>query len=72
MAEATFAAPDLTTFLGLEALGLVAVGQRLEEEGAVVECRLAVSVEDPFCRACGAQGVGVGTVVRSLAHLPVG
>ncbi|CAM2964204.1 Transposase and inactivated derivatives [Actinomyces slackii] len=72
MADATFSCPDLTTFLGLDGLGLVAVGQRLEAERAVVECRMPVCVEDPFCKACGAQGLARGTVTRRLAHVPVG
>ena len=70
--EATFACPDLTTFLGLDALGLTAVGQHLTAERAVIECRMPIGVEDPFCRACGAQGVSRGTVARRLAHVPVG
>ena len=72
MADATFSCPDLTTFLGLDALGLLAVGQRLEARRAVIECRMPISVEDPFCKACGAQGAARGTVQRRLAHLPVG
>jgi hypothetical protein len=35
----TFAAPDLTTFCRLDELGLEAVGQRLEPDQAVLECR---------------------------------
>ena len=72
MADATFSCPDLTTFLGLDALGLLAVGQRLEARRAVIECRMPISVEDPFCKACGAQGAARGTARRRLAHLPVG
>ena len=47
--ETAFTGPDLTTFLGLEALGLTAVGQLLTAERAVVECRMPVGFEDPFC-----------------------
>ena len=68
----TFACPDLTTFLGLDALGLTAVGQHLTAKRAVIECRMPIGFEDPFCRACGAQGVSRGTVARRLAHVPVG
>ena len=68
----TFTDPDLTTFLGLDALGLTAVGQLLTAERAVIECRMPIGFEDPFCRACGAQGVSRGTVARCLAHVPVG
>ena len=72
MPETTFACPDLTTFLGLDALGLTAVGQHLTAKHAVIECRMPIGFEDPFCKACGAQGVSRGTVVRRLAHVPVG
>ena len=72
MPETTFTDPDLTTFLGLDALGLTAVGQHLAAKRAVIECRMPIGFEDPFCKACGAQGVSRGTVARHLAHLPVG
>ena len=72
MPETTFACPDLTTFLGLEALGVTAVGQYLTAKRAVIECRMPIRFEDPFCKACGAQGVSRGTVARRLAHVPVG
>jgi len=70
--ETTFTGPDLTTFLGLDALGLTAVGQLLTSTRAIVECRMPIGFEDPFCKACGAQGVSRGTVARRLAHVPVG
>ncbi len=86
MLNATFAAPDLTTFcrldeLGLEAaergevgrldeLGLEAVGQHLDADRAVIECR--VVDDDPWCRKCAAEGVPRDTVVRRLAHEPFG
>ena len=70
--ETTFTDPDLTTFLGLDALGLTAVGQFLTARRAVVECRMPVGFEDPFCRSCGAQGQARGTVARRLAHVPTG
>ena len=72
MPETTFTGPDLTTFLGLDALGLTAVGQHLTAKRAVIECRMPIGFEDPFCKACGAQGVSRGTVARRLAHVPVG
>ena len=68
MLQTTFAAPDLTTFCRLDELGLEAVGQRLEPDRAVIECRLIDS--DPWCRKCGAEGVVRDTVVRRLAHEP--
>ena len=40
MPDATFAAPDLTTFCRLDELGLVAVGQRVEPQRAVIACRV--------------------------------
>ena len=72
MPETTFTGPDLTTFLGLDALGLTAVGQLLTSTRAIVECRMPIGFEDPFCKACGAQGQARGTVARRLAHVPVG
>jgi len=70
MFNATFAAPDLTSFAGLDELGLVAVGQRLEPGRAVIACRVAAS--DEACRECGQVGVMRDTVTRRLAHVPVG
>ena len=70
--ETTFACPDLTTFLGLDALGVTAVGQHLASTRAIVECRMPIGFEDPFCKAWGAQGVSRGTVARRLAHVLVG
>ena len=72
MPETTFTCPDLTTFLGPGALGLTAVGQHLTAKRAVIECRMPIGFEDPFCKACGAQGVSRGTVARHLAHVPLG
>ena len=72
MPETTFTSPDLTTFLGLEALGVTAVGQYLTAKHAVIEYRMQIGFEDPFCKACGAQGQARGTVARRLAHVPVG
>jgi len=68
--DATFAAPDLTTFCRLDELGLVAVGQRLEARRAVIACRVAAL--DDWCHRCGQQGLVRDTVVRRLAHEPLG
>ena len=68
MPEATFTGPGLTIFLGLDALGVTAVGRLPALTRAVVECRVPIGCEDPFCKACGAQGVSRGTVARRLAH----
>ena len=51
--ELTFDAPDLTTFARLDELGLVAVGQRVEPDRAVLECRVVAGDDDAFCRHCG-------------------
>ena len=68
--DATFTAPDLTTFCRLDELGLVVVGQRLEPERAVLACRVAEP--DPWCQECGCVGLVRDTVVRELAHEPFG
>ncbi|MBK9157306.1 MAG: ISL3 family transposase [Micropruina sp.] len=70
MLDATFAAPDLTTFCRLDELGLVAVGQRLEPGRAIIACR--VTDPDDWCHRCGQQGMVRDTVVRRLAHEPLG
>ena len=68
--NATFAAPDLTTFCRLDELGLEVIGQHLAPDRAVLECR--VVEPDPWCRKCGAEGVARDTVIRRLAHEPFG
>ncbi len=70
MDHATFVRPDLTTFCRLDELGLEAVGQRVEPDRAVIQCR--VLEPDPWCRECGAEGVPRDTVIRRLAHEPFG
>ena len=67
---AGFACPDLTTFCRLDELGLVAVGQRIEAERAVLACR--VLEPDQWCRRCGSEGSPRDTVIRRLAHEPLG
>jgi len=68
--DATFACPDLTTFCRLDELGLEVVGQRLEPDRAVLACRVVEA--DQWCRRCGCEGVARDTVVRRLAHEPLG
>ena len=46
MPETTFACPDLTTFLGLDALGLTAVGQLLTSTRAIVECHMPIGFSE--------------------------
>ena len=70
MSHPTFQRPDLTTFTGLNALGLIATGQHLTDERAVIECR--VVDPDEYCHRCGIQGIPRGTVTRRLAHAPFG
>jgi transposase len=68
--DATFACPDLTTFCRLDELGLEVTGQRLEPDRAVLACR--VVERDGWCRRCGCEGAARDTVVRRLAHEPLG
>ena len=70
MRNATFNSPDLTTFCRLDELGLEAIGQRVERERAVVCCRVVAA--DDWCGRCGCQGVARDTIVRRLAHEPLG
>ena len=67
---AEFACPDLTTFCRLDELGLDVTGQRLESDRAVLACR--VVEPDQWCRRCGCEGAPRDTVVRRLAHEPLG
>lgn len=70
MPEATFTRPDLTSFTGLDGLGLEVTGQFLEPGRAVLACRLVEPVD--WCRRCRRQGLRRGTVTRELAHDPFG
>ncbi len=70
MPDVTFVRPDLSTFARLDELGLEVLGQRLEPGRAVLACR--VVEPDQWCRRCGCEGVPRDTVVRRLAHEPLG
>ncbi len=70
MPDATFARPDLTTFCRLDELGLEVLGQRLEPDRAVLACRVVEA--DQWCRRCGCEGTPRDTVLRRLAHEPLG
>ena len=70
MSNTTFDCPDLTTFTGLDGLGLEVTGQRIAPDHAVLACR--ITGEDRWCRRCGCQGISRDTVVRRLAHVPCG
>lgn len=66
MHHPTFTTPDLITFCRLDEVGLEAIGQLLEPDRVVLECR--VVDDDPWCRECGGEGVPRDTVTRPLAH----
>lgn len=72
MRDATFDAPDLTAFCRLDDLGLVVIGQRVNDEEAVLACRLIGADTDRWCRECGAEGAARDSVTRRLAHAPFG
>ena len=67
---AGFGCPDLSAFCRLDELGLEVTGQRLEPGRAVLACR--VVAPDRWCRRCGAEGAVRDSVVRRLAHEPLG
>lgn len=52
MLNATYCTLDLTTFCGLQELGLTATGQHLTAARAVIECKAVL--DDKFCHRCGA------------------
>jgi len=70
VSDATFARPDLTTFVRVDELGLEVVGQHLEPDRAVLACRVVDA--DQRCRRCGDEGAPRDTLVRRLAHDPLG
>ncbi len=70
MHDGTFSHPDLTKFCRLDDLGLEVIGQRLEPGCAVLACRVAEP--DQWCHRCGCGGVPRDSVVRRLAHEPLG
>jgi transposase len=70
MLNATFSCPDLDSFCRLDRLGLSVTGQQMQDDHAVLACR--VLEPDDWCHQCGAQGVPRDTVLRELAHVPLG
>ncbi|RZQ60659.1 ISL3 family transposase [Amycolatopsis suaedae] len=70
MRECSFSCADLTTFCGLDELGLEAIGQQIDPDRAVLACR--VVEPDQWCHHCGAEGRPRDTVARRLAHEPLG
>ena len=71
---AGFGRADLTTFAGLDELGLEVTGQRLEPGRAVLACRVVEpdGSDGWWCRRCGCEGLPRDTVTRRLAHEPLG
>ena len=70
MTDDIFSTPDVTTFCLLDELGLQVTGQHVRADRAVLACR---PVEpDDVCHRCGQPGVPRDTVVRRLAHTPLG
>ncbi|MGP5391932.1 ISL3-like element ISAar19 family transposase, partial [Glutamicibacter arilaitensis] len=70
MLNSTFTEPDLTTFTGLDGLGLTAIGQHLSAAKAEILCHVTNPI--PWCQTCGAAGIPRDTVTRRLAHEPLG
>ncbi len=70
MPDSTFSTPDVTTFARLDGLGLQVTGQFLEPDRAVLACRVVDA--DDLCRGCGCVGVPRDSVLRRLAHEPMG
>ena len=62
--------PNFTTFARLEELGLDVVGQHLEPTRTVSACRFVE--QDSWCRRCGREGSPRDSVLRRLAHEPMG
>lgn len=72
VSDVTFHRPDMTTFARLDESDLVAVGQHLHPDRAMLECRVMARADDASCRGCGAEGAPRGTVTRCLTHEPFG
>jgi transposase len=68
--DATFCSPDLDTFCQLDRLGLSVTGQQVGDDHSVLACR--VLEPDEWCHECGAEGEPRDTVLRRLAHVPLG
>nr|WP_286930125.1 MULTISPECIES: ISL3 family transposase [Aeromicrobium] len=60
----------MAAFTRLDELGLEVTGQRLESDRAILACR--VIEPDQWCHRCGCGGNPRDTVVRRLAHDPLG
>ena len=76
MAEPTFDCPDLDEFCLIDRLGLTVTGQLVGEDHTVLACRV-LEPDDPlerdsWCGRCGVEGAARDTVLRRLAHVPMG
>jgi len=70
MSHATFCRPDLDSFCRLDRLGLSVTGQLVGADHTVLACR--VVEPDDWCHRCGGAGTLHDTVLRELAHVPLG
>jgi len=76
VAEPTFDCPDLDSFCLIDRLGLSVAGQHVGTDHTVLACGV-VEPDDAterscWCTRCGELGVPRDTVLRRLAHVPVG
>jgi len=76
VAEPTFDCPDLDSFCLIDRLGLTVTGQHVGTDHSALACRVVepdeVSERSCWCTRCGELGVPRDTVLRRLAHVPVG
>lgn len=70
LSHATFCRPDLDSLRRLDRLGLSVAGQMAHDDRSVLACQ-AFGADDG-CRGCGCRGVPRDTVLRKLAHVPLG
>jgi len=72
----TFDCPDLDAFCLIDRLGLTVTGQRVGEDHTVLACRVGEPDDprerDSWCGRCGVEGAARDTVLRRLAHVPIG
>jgi len=76
VAEPTFDCPDLDAFCLIDRMGLTVTGQLVGEDHTVLACRV-LEPDDPlerdsWCGRCGVEGAARDTVLRRLAHVPMG
>jgi len=76
VAEPTFDCPDLDAFCLIDRMGLTVTGQLVGEDHTVLACRV-LEPDDPlerdsWCGRCGVEGAARDSVLRRLAHVPMG